>query len=172
MKWKGFDLMKPSCSRTYLVLVMLVFSVCSCASHPSLPIEITDNPMVSIVDVAPLLNEDEVILRVRHDEKHESFLGELYDYAVRHFPDGVWSKYGPDSYFREIEFVGRGQTVMLRSWHPIYEQSPGVVAVSHGLTPIGNRSREEILREDDPTYVSQRNAFDEIEARLLSRFGR
>lgn len=127
---------------------------------------------VMIVDVASRGGEDTVLLSVTPAASDDEFLVELCEFALGTFPDGNWVNFGPDSQYREIAFVCDDTTMRLRSWHPIYESNPTVVATSRGLTPVGDRERDEILRSDDPAYIRQRNAFDEIEARLLSRFKR
>ena len=111
------------------------------------------------------------IVQVPTADENSTFLADLYDFALQHFPNGTWTNFGPDSSYRKIEFVSKGRQVRLKSWHPLYETNSNVVAGSHGLTPLLGQSREAYLRGDDPTYVRQRKAFDEIEARLRKRYG-
>lgn len=137
----------------------------------------TEAPYIAITDVYPGREDPKPhsgplkILRIKLADDGSGFLADLYDLSQRHFANDRWSKYGPDSSYREIVFFSRGRKVVLRSWHPLYEKNPGVVASSHGLTSLGGKSREAFLREDDQGYVAQRRAFDEIEAALRKHYG-
>lgn len=128
-------------------------------------------PYVAIIDVDPARFAETEILRVELSDDNAAYLQELYDFALIHFPDEWWSNYGPDAEYREIVFFSRGRKIQLQSWHPIYEQDPRVVASSQGLTNLGGMTRQQFLARDDPEYVRQRNAFDDIEARLRRRYG-
>jgi hypothetical protein len=100
-----------------------------------------------------------------------ALLAELYDLAARLFPGGSWNNFGPDSSYREIVYFSRGRKVVLRSWHPLAEQDPRVVAASYGLTSLDGRDREAFLRGDDQGYVEKRRAYDRIEERLRGQYG-
>lgn len=130
----------------------------------------TEAPYVAIIDVSSPGSKD-IILHVEPLDDETALLQELYDLAVKHFPNGSWGSFGPDSAYREIVFFSRGRKIQLSSWHPIYEQDPNLVASSEGLTSLAGKTREEFLAQDDPEYVAQRRAFDDIEARLRQRFG-
>ncbi len=110
------------------------------------------------------------LLRVELKDDGSAFLADLYDLNRRCFADDTWSSFGPDSSYREIIFFSRGRKVVLRSWHPLYEKNPGVVASSHGLVPLVG-SREGFLRHDDQAYVEKRRTFDKIEGELRKQYG-
>ena len=150
------------------VLVALCFAALSCDT--TTPPEQPEVPYVEIIDVSSRLSEDR-ILRVEQLDDEAVLLQELYDLALEHFPNGSWVNFGPDSAYRKIVFFSRGRKIQLSSWHPIYEQDPNVIASSKGLTSLVGKTREEFLAQDDPEYVAQRRAFDDIEARLRQRYG-
>lgn len=130
-----------------------------------------ESQYVLIANVSSRPVGDEIILRNELPEDSSVFLEELYDLAIRHFPDGTWINYGPDSSYREIVFFSRGRKVELRSWHPLAEQDSRLVASSSGLTSLDGMSREEFLAQDDETYLAQRRTFEEIEKRLRDQYG-
>jgi hypothetical protein len=94
--------------------------------------------------------------------KVEQMLKQLWDDFAPLFGSTDWNSFGPDSSYRQIRLEHGGKVLMLRSWHPIYERDKRVVATSRGLTPLGGRSRADILREDDRGYVARRVAFDAL----------
>jgi len=135
--------------------------------HEALP----EAPYVEIIDVFSMSRGEDRILRVEPLDDETALLQELNDLAFQHFPNGTWVNFGPDSAYRQIVFFSSGRKIELRSWHPIYEQEPDVVAGSEGVTSLVGETREEFLAQDDPKYVAQRRAFDEIEARLRQHHG-
>ena len=151
------------------VLVALCFSALGCDT--TTPPELPEAPYVEIIDVSSRLLSEDRILRVEPLDDEAALLQELYDLALEHFPNGSWVNFGPDSAYRTIVFFSRGRKIQLSSWHPIYEQDPRVIASSEGLTSLVGKTREEFLAQDDPEYVAQRRAFDDIEARLRHRYG-
>jgi hypothetical protein len=137
----------------------------------------SDVPRVEIVDRDArngigAVSLDIVQLRVPLRDEDAEFLDELYDLAVSRFGGPAWASYGPDSDYREITFSSRGRVVRLASWHPTAERSANTVAASYGVTSLGGQDREAFLADDDPAYVAQRKAFDEIAARLREHYGR
>jgi hypothetical protein len=116
-------------------------------------------------------HRDDSILNVRLTPQQVRELEDVCALARTHFLQGEWNNFGPDSGYREIVIFCRAGQFILRSWHPIVERNPFLVAASYGVSTLGGKSREQLLREDDPDYISKRNAFDEIERELVRRFG-
>lgn len=131
-------------------------------------------PYVAVVDVdggSRSQQADTVILKVDLTAELEDQLNAVCAIAKAHFPEGHWVNYGPDSSYREITISCDQGEYILRSWHPLFEMKPNLVAASYGVTTLNGRTREEVLRQDDARYVAQRRAFDEIERELRRRFG-
>ena len=152
--------------QSLLVAALLTLSGCSSTVSPAPEASIA----ISIKDVGSLATRDDVILERTLQDGESTFLAEQYDLAAKQFPDGVWNNFGPDSRYREIVFASRGRKVVLRSWHPVFEQNSELVAGSDGIVALDGQTRDEYLKKDDPKYVAQRNAFDTIETRFREKF--
>ena len=156
-----------------LIALCPLMAGCETRAAPTPPkaLVASATPYVEIIDVATPDHRENRILRVEPADDDALFLQELYDFAIRYFPDGWWGNSGPDAQYREIVFFSRARRIVLRSWHPIVEQDSRLVAGSQGVTPLGGMTRQQFLARDDPAYVAQRDAFDAIEARLRERYG-
>ena len=73
-----------------------------------------------------------------------------------------WTNVGPDAPFRQIRIVRGDREITLISWHPTMERDAKLVATSRGVTALADRTRAEVLAEDDRDYVARREAFDRI----------
>jgi len=99
--------------------------------------------------------------------ENQAVLNSLRDIALEAFPDGKWFSTGPDAPHRAIRLYCENRLIDLISWHPVFEERPGAVGASYGITGLKEgQSREEFLAEDDQAYVKQRRAFDEIQEAL------
>ena len=128
-------------------------------------------PRVEISDDEPDMLEPVVQLRAALRPEDAAFLDELYDLAVSRFGEASWNNFGPDAAVRELAFVSKGRMARLRSWHPLAEKNSSFVAASYGLTPLEGQDRAAFLAADDPAYVAQRRAFDEIAEKLRQHYG-
>jgi hypothetical protein len=52
----------------------------------------------------------------------------------------------------------------LRSWHEVFESNEKLVATSRGISSLGGRRREDVLREDTAEYRHFRSTWDGIRA--------
>lgn len=114
---------------------------------------------------------DARLLDVRLTPQQARQLEDLCATARKHFPSGEWNNFGPDSGYREIVISCPAGAFELRSWHPVIERNPFLVAASYGVSTLGGKTREQLLSEDDPDYIARRNAFDALERELIARFG-
>ena len=55
----------------------------------------------------------------------------------------------------------RGSRLTLQSWHPLVTR-PNLVVTSYGIESLGDRTREEVMAQDDAEYTRCREAFDAI----------
>lgn len=92
----------------------------------------------------------------------------LAAFLVRLEKQGLLKKYadiletGPDSSYHLIRIVSGKTRASLGSWHEIFERNPKLVVTSRGVTSLGDKTREEELRNDDPAYREFRKHWQEI----------
>ncbi len=151
-------------------LLLLLFTVGCQPSRATIPDPAAEASgveaaKISVIDIGSRTQASvtQVLLKPSAlDERQRKTIAELQALAAAHFEERRWNNYGPDSRFREITLPAPGGSFVLRSWHPIYERNPQVVASSGGLTAWSGGSRNEFLQQDCPTYLARRNAFDTI----------
>jgi hypothetical protein len=163
-------------SSQVLLAAIACILFCGCVHAP--PASPEALVYVSVVDVAgrPSVSGDQALdTTLLHAEVPAATPPEydaLCELAAAHFPEGQWGNLGPDSRYREIT-LPCGETIyVLRSWHPIFEDDPSLVAASYGITPLDGQTRQEFLAADDPAYVAKRQAFDAIEQGLYRLFAK
>lgn len=138
----------------------------SFGAQPGKPLSLLE---IRDVDNSPIPSkEGRLICRVeaRSDEDRR-FVKGLWDGYGPVFGFKDWNNLGPDSMYRQLRLVHEIKTLTLRSWHPIYERDRKLIVTSHGVTTLGKRSRAEVLRKDNQTYVKRRAAFDTLLERCL-----
>src|SRR3989338_8832492 len=96
------------------------------------------------------------------NKEDQQFVRQLWETYGPVFDFRDWDSLGPDSSYRQIRLIYEGKTLILNSWHPIYEQNPGAVVTSRGVTSLDGRSRAEVMEADDQHYIAKRSAFDAI----------
>ena len=114
--------------------------------------------------------DDQQVCRVEvRNSDDAGFVKHLWDDYGPVFGFKDWNNFGPDASYRQIRLVHEGQTLTLQSWHPIYERNQSAVVTSQGVMALEGRSRAEVLKKDDPAYLSRRVAFDALVDRCLTR---
>jgi hypothetical protein len=74
---------------------------------------------------------------------------------------------GPDS--RSTSIVvhdGSKEIVNAESWHELFESDPRVVATSTGVQPLGDRSRDAVLKDDKDDYREFRRRWEIVTRKL------
>lgn len=83
--------------------------------------------------------------------------------------------FGPDSHQTVVAVADGPRALHMRSWHELYECNPNVVVTSYGVTSLGGRDREAVLRSEPKSYRRFRSMWkcvrDELAA-ILPREGR
>jgi hypothetical protein len=74
--------------------------------------------------------------------------------------------FGPDSEFLTVLVKSGKQSVQMRSWHELREDSGKVVADLSGATALDGRRRLEVLRKSPSDYLFFRFVWSEARARL------
>ena len=72
----------------------------------------------------------------------------LFRDAKKAFPENRRDLYGPDSGFVAIELTDGKETMVIRSWHPLFLNNRKLVVTSHGVESLNGRKPEEVLKED------------------------
>jgi hypothetical protein len=130
-----------------------------------------DVARVEIIDGGGMTTAPNVaVLKTDVQASDQTAANEIRDAALAAFPSGSWQNVGPDAAYRSIRIVCKNDEIRLKSWHPLFETNPRLVVGSRGVTSLDDQSRAEYLRSDDPSYVAARNAFDDIDGRLMKRF--
>lgn len=62
------------------------------------------------------------------------------------------SYFGPDSDYLAISVCEGLYTLHLQSWHELFETRPNLVATSRAISPLGDKSREQVLAEQPEDY--------------------
>jgi len=70
--------------------------------------------------------------------------------------------FGPDSSYTVIRLSDGHRKLRMASWHELYEQNPGVVGTSRGLTALLGRTRDQVLAEEPQEYKDYRAAWRDI----------
>jgi hypothetical protein len=82
--------------------------------------------------------------------------------AKKAFPKDRRNLFGPSSGFVEITVTNGEEEIVVRSWHPLYEENTKVVVTSHGVESLEGRNRDEVLKADKKWYREARRVFDSI----------
>ena len=136
-----------------------------------LPAIYGDVARVEIIDGGGMTTAPGVaVLKTNVKASDQAAANEIRDAALVAFPSGSWQNLGPDAAYRSIRIICAKKEIRLDSWHPLFETNPRLVVGSRGVTSLDDQSRAEYLRSDDPSYVAARNAFDDIDRRLIKRF--
>lgn len=101
--------------------------------------------------------------------ERRAFIERLWKRYSPVFGQEDWRSFGPDSSYRRITLAWGEKKIVLESWHPIVERAGTGVAMSYGVTGLGGRTREEMLKTDDALYVKRRKAFDAIARECAAR---
>jgi hypothetical protein len=110
------------------------------------------------------------VLKTNVKASDQTAANEIRDAALAAFPSGSWQNLGPDAAYRSIRIICAKKEIRLDSWHPLFETNPRLVVGSRGVTSLDDQSRAEYLWSDDASYVAARNAFDDVDRRLMKRF--
>jgi hypothetical protein len=155
-----------------IVLVVLLLWLATFAYRRIvLPSIYGDVARVEIIDGGGMTTAAGVaVLKTNVKASDQTAANEIRDAALVAFPSGSWQNRGPDASYRSIRIICAKKEIRLDSWHPLFETNPRLVVGSRGVTSLDDQSRAEYLRSDDPSYVAARNAFDEIDERLMKRF--
>ena len=97
--------------------------------------------------------------------KNDSTRGEILKYwleAKNAFPKDRRNLFGPDSGYVEITVTNGEETIVVRSWHPLYEKNKKVVVTSSGVESLNGRNRDEVLKADKEWYREARRVFDSM----------
>lgn len=94
--------------------------------------------------------------------KTKDFLAKLEKEGVFKKSTDFHIEYGPDASYHEINLLNGKRYVCLGSWHELFERNPKVVANSHGLSSLGDRTREQVLKEDTQSYRDFRKLWKEV----------
>ena len=71
-------------------------------------------------------------------------------------------RFGPDSSFTTIAINAGQRRLTMRSWHEGFEQRTNLVATANGIVSLGERKREDVLREQPEDYRQFRQVWSEI----------
>lgn len=93
--------------------------------------------------------------------KTAAFLAKLEKDGVFKKTDGLFHL-GPDASYHRIELLSGKKHVALASWHELFERNPKLVVSSHGVSSLDGRTREQVMREDVPSYRDFRTLWKEI----------
>jgi len=69
---------------------------------------------------------------------------------------------GPDSSFTVIAINDGQRHLTMRSWHEGFEQRTNLVATANGIESLGEKKREDVLREQPEDYRRFRETWSEI----------
>jgi hypothetical protein len=72
------------------------------------------------------------------------------------------SYFGPDSGFTVIAIDDGRRKFTMRSWHEGFEQRTNLVVTALGVEPLGDRKREDVLRDQPEDYRRFRGTWAEI----------
>lgn len=86
----------------------------------------------------------------------------LWKEAKKAFPKDRRDLLGPDSGYVEITITNGEETIVVRSWHPLFEKNEKLVVTSNGVEALDGRSRKEVLKADKEWYREARRVFDEV----------
>ena len=85
----------------------------------------------------------------------------LWKEAKEAFPKDQRNLYAPNAAYVEITITNGEEAIVLRSWHPLYENGK-LVVTSNGLAYLNGRKREDVLKADKEWYQEARKVFDQI----------
>lgn len=96
-------------------------------------------------------------------EEIEALVAELTDARIFEKEEFRKPHYGPDSSYTVINLRRGDESNTITSWHDQAEaRSDSVVGTSHGLTILGNQTRDELLAGEPKEYLEFREVWKRI----------
>ncbi len=149
---------------------MNIFSVAILAA--SLSVLFAGDPSISIVEKSSR-GESKNIASIRADDDvaRDEIIA-LWREAKKAFPENRRDLFGPDSGFVAIELTDGKETMVIRSWHPLFVKNRKLVVTSHGVKSLNGRKPEDVLKEDEAWYREARMVFDKIVSYAKNKEGK
>lgn len=120
------------------------------------------DPFISISAKLPKGEAKSIASIHPDDDASHSEIITLFHEAEKAFPESRRNLFGPDAGFVAIELSDGKETIVIRSWHPLFVKNRDLVVTSHGVESLNGRKPEDVLKEDEAWYREARMVFDKI----------
>jgi hypothetical protein len=128
----------------------------------SLSLSWADTPAIKIVEHVSLGDSKDIASISSKDASTRAQIIKYWEEAKKAFPKDRRNMYGPSSGYVEITLTNGEEEIVVRSWHPLYEDNTKVVVTSNGVESLEGRNRDGVLKADKKWYREARRVFDSI----------